>query len=303
MKKNSLIIFFFIFLIIFFIKIAYSFSFAYKTTINNNFIGYYYNEEEYQNLIKEIEKQKNSDFEEHNFVCANPSFEKVIVRKTVLNKYNKNELIKPFITQEYFLYELIYKNNSYYFKSEEEANNFKNEILKISDKEKITITKINSTDTNLITKEEDLKKLLQQIKTENKKITSRSGTISRTKNNSSKVLENYNYISSYYRTSSRQNHTGVDFAAPYGTSIYSWKNGTVELAKWNGNYGNMVIVNHGNGQKSRYAHLSSICCSIGQKVNAGQLIGKVGSTGNSTGNHLHFEIMINNVFVNPLNYL
>ena len=169
----------------------------------------------------------------------------------------------------------------------------------------ISIEQINSDNLELLTNDEQLNQTIEQLKTEAKKITSRSSTSSRTTNktSTSKILESYTYISSYYKTAKRSNHTGVDFAAPYGTSVYSWKTGTVELAKWNGNYGNMVIINHNNGEKTRYAHLSSICCSIGQKVTSGQLIGKVGSTGNSTGNHLHFEIMINNNFVNPLNYL
>ena len=98
-------------------------------------------------------------------------------------------------------------------------------------------------------------------------------------------------------------HTGVDFAANGGTPIYAWKSGKVTYRGWNGNYGNFVEIDHGDGTVSRYAHMSGYNCSLGDTVSAGYTIGYVGTTGNSTGNHLHFEIKINGSFVNPLNYL
>lgn len=98
-------------------------------------------------------------------------------------------------------------------------------------------------------------------------------------------------------------HTGVDFAASSGTKIFAWKTGTVSVANWNGDYGNFIEIKHNDGTISRYAHLSGYACSKGQTVEAGQTIGYVGSTGNSTGPHLHFEIKVNGSFVNPLNYL
>lgn len=75
------------------------------------------------------------------------------------------------------------------------------------------------------------------------------------------------------------------------------------MAEWNGDYGNFIEIKHNDGTISRYAHLSGYACSQGQTIEAGQTIGYVGSTGNSTGPHLHFEIKVNGSFVNPLNYL
>ena len=98
-------------------------------------------------------------------------------------------------------------------------------------------------------------------------------------------------------------HTGVDFAAAGGTHIYAWKSGTVTFTGWSGGYGNFIIIQHNNGTVSRYAHCSGYAVSAGQTVSKGQTIGYVGTTGNSTGNHLHFEIQVNGSFVNPLNYL
>ena len=87
-----------------------------------------------------------------------------------------------------------------------------------------------------------------------------------------------------------KNHDGVDIGASYGSDIWAAAAGTVILAGRNGGYGNCVIVNHGNGYTTVYGHMDSIAVSAGQSVSMGQVLGYVGSTGNSTGPHLHFEI-------------
>ena len=91
----------------------------------------------------------------------------------------------------------------------------------------------------------------------------------------------------------------IDIAAPIGTPLYASDGGTVSHAGWMGSYGNVVFVNHGNGYQTRYAHMSSIDVSNGQKVSRGQMIGRMGSTGNSTGSHIHFEILRNGVGTYP----
>ncbi|MEW5819080.1 MAG: M23 family metallopeptidase [Cyanobacteriota bacterium] len=101
----------------------------------------------------------------------------------------------------------------------------------------------------------------------------------------------------------RKMHTGIDIAAPGGTRVNSMANGKVVFAGKRGGYGNMVIVDHGNGVTTRYAHLSSLNVKNGQQVNAGQHLGGVGSTGYSTGNHLHFEVRENGQAVNPRKYI
>ena len=97
-------------------------------------------------------------------------------------------------------------------------------------------------------------------------------------------------------------HTGVDINVGYGTPVYAADGGTVILAGWNGGYGNCIVINHGNGLTTLYGHLSSINVSVGQSVGRGQTIGLVGSTGNSTGPHLHWEVAVNGQRVNPLSY-
>ena len=100
-------------------------------------------------------------------------------------------------------------------------------------------------------------------------------------------------------------HTGVDIAGcGYGSNIYASAAGTVVKVKWgNTGYGYHVIINHGNGIQTLYAHMSNIYVKNGQYVNQGDIIGAMGSTGNSTGTHLHFEVRINGQYVNPLNYV
>lgn len=99
------------------------------------------------------------------------------------------------------------------------------------------------------------------------------------------------------------NHGGIDLAAPTGTPIAAVSGGVVTLAGWNGGYGNCVIVDHGNGFESLYGHMSSIAVSAGQSVMAGQTLGGVGSTGNSTGPHLHLSMYQNGAAVDPLPYI
>lgn len=104
-------------------------------------------------------------------------------------------------------------------------------------------------------------------------------------------------------TGEKKLHKGIDFANGYGAPIKAAKSGTVGYAGWMSGYGKVVIINHGNGQQTVYAHTQAIYVSVGDAVSQGQVIAEVGSTGNSTGPHLHFEIRINGQCVDPMNYL
>ena len=98
-------------------------------------------------------------------------------------------------------------------------------------------------------------------------------------------------------------HHAVDIAGPIGTAIYASDAGTVELAGWGRGYGNQIVINHGGGKKTRYAHLSKFYVKNGDSVSKGQTIAAMGSTGWSTGPHVHFEVIINGRKYNPLNYI
>lgn len=103
--------------------------------------------------------------------------------------------------------------------------------------------------------------------------------------------------------SSSEFHTGQDMEAPSGTPISAAANGTVTYAGWMNGYGQIVIIDHGGGLFTRYGHMSRIEATVGQTVTRGQLIGLVGSTGRSTGPHVHYEVRINDKPVDPLPYL
>ena len=99
-------------------------------------------------------------------------------------------------------------------------------------------------------------------------------------------------------------HRGIDFPSPQGTPVMAAEAGTVTTVLYsNKSYGNRVIIDHGNGISTLYGHNSIISVSLGQKVSKGQTIAGVGSTGNSTGNHVHFEIRINGKPINPTSYV
>ena len=99
-------------------------------------------------------------------------------------------------------------------------------------------------------------------------------------------------------------HPGIDIANDMGTPIVATADGVVEYAGWNsGGYGNMVDINHGNGIMTRYGHASQVVVSAGQYVRRGQLIAYMGSTGFSTGPHVHYEVHVNGQRVNPISYL
>ena len=100
----------------------------------------------------------------------------------------------------------------------------------------------------------------------------------------------------------RKFHEGLDFAAPTGTPVYATADGVVEVAERTGGYGNCIDIAHGYNYLTRYAHLSEILVAQGQQVKRGELIGKVGSTGKSTGPHLHYEVRFKNEPQNPVNY-
>jgi murein DD-endopeptidase MepM/ murein hydrolase activator NlpD len=118
-------------------------------------------------------------------------------------------------------------------------------------------------------------------------------------------VASYVYVSSRFGlrihpiTGVQKTHTGMDIASNQGTAVYASDGGTVTLAGWNGGYGNCIMIDHGNGYVTLYGHLSAINVSQGQTVSQGETIGAVGSTGNSTGPHLHFEVLQNGTRIDP----
>jgi murein DD-endopeptidase MepM/ murein hydrolase activator NlpD len=98
-------------------------------------------------------------------------------------------------------------------------------------------------------------------------------------------------------------HEGIDITAPFGAPVVAVAAGTVTEVGWHGGWGNLVVVDHGGGLETYYAHNSSFAVSVGTSVSQGQVISYVGSTGNSSGPHVHLEVHVNGTPVDPMGYL
>lgn len=117
-----------------------------------------------------------------------------------------------------------------------------------------------------------------------------------------RISSPYGYrIHPIYKT--KKFHSGVDMAAPGGTNILAAADGVVKMAGWNGGYGNCIVIDHGGGVSTLYGHSQRLLVSKGQTVKKGQVIALVGTTGASTGNHLHFEVLLNGKTTDPMPYL
>ena len=118
-----------------------------------------------------------------------------------------------------------------------------------------------------------------------------------------RLMENYGgRVDPVYRRWA--NHEGIDISGPKGTPIYATGDGVIELTEFSfRGYGNQILINHGFGYQTRYAHLSKVLVKQGQRVKRGEKIGLMGSTGKSTGSHLHYEVLVRNRPTNPVNYL
>ncbi|MGH3739909.1 MAG: M23 family metallopeptidase [Micromonosporaceae bacterium] len=115
-------------------------------------------------------------------------------------------------------------------------------------------------------------------------------------------VKNYD-LSSLYGARWGTTHYGVDLAGSYGTPVYAAHEGVVTRAGWFGGYGYAVEIDHGNGVTTRYGHNSEVLVSVGERIQAGHQIAKMGSTGYSTGNHSHFEVRINDDAINPVPFM
>lgn len=154
----------------------------------------------------------------------------------------------------------------------------------------------------LLAKSKQLEEELKKLQEESKKIKYAGG----------KMLwpaEKGTYISSYFGNRFHpiynvwRMHNGIDIPAPGGSNILAANSGTVIKATWDSGYGYYIIIDHGGGISTLYAHSSKLIAKVGDKVERGQVIAKVGTTGTSTGNHLHFEVRVNGTPVNPLDYV
>ena len=289
----------------------------YQVSISGEELGYVQNKEAFEESLKEnaIVEGKNVD----NVVLkTNPEYELKLVDRTL--DTNEEELvseIKEDVVVTYKYYEIAVANQTVEtVNTKEEAeelvkqlkeNELDNVDLSIIEKyteeaEKIEATSLEIAKSTIEEKVEKKAKEVQKQKDEQarlEKMPSINGIKLAVQPISGVITSRYG-VSSRLRKST---HTGLDIAASTGTPIKVIADGTVTCASYQGSYGKLVKIDHGNGLETWYGHTSKMYVSVGQKVTAGDVIALVGSTGNSTGPHLHLEIRINGEHVNPQNYL
>ena len=285
----------------------------YEVSISGEELGYIENKNAFvESLKQEVEQGKNIETVD---LKQNPEYElKFVDRNLETNEEEVSDKLEDNLVITYKYYEIAL-NDEQIEKVDtiEDAEEIVNEIKEQNNEEELDLTiaekftqneeeantqdiELAKTDiqqkvTEAIEKQEEQERIdaLPDINGIKLAVTPISG----------RVTSRYG-VSSSIRSS---RHTGLDISASKGTPIKVVADGTVTFAKYNGSYGNLVKVDHGNGVETWYAHTSKMYVKVGEQVKAGDVIAAVGSTGNSTGPHLHLEIRINGEHVNPQLYL
>ncbi len=278
----------------------------YEVKIEGTTIGYVENKKSLNEKIQENVENYSKENIESAELTATPEYELKLVNKS--QDENEDEVIIALqneleITYKY--YEIASNNEVIEnVKDEETAEKLVNEIKELSNNEvELTIN-------------EKTTKALEEIQIDDLEV-AKENTVEKLNIDTTKSIADINgikvatlpvtgTISSRYGVNSKirvSTHTGLDIAATTGTPIKVVADGTVTFAAYSGSYGYLVKVDHGNGVETWYGHTSKMLVKEGQAVKAGNTIALVGSTGNSTGPHLHFEVRINGEHVNPQKYL
>ena len=278
----------------------------YEVKISGESIGYIENKQAINETIKNNIEDLNQSNIENIELTKKPEYEFKLVEKS--QEENDDEIIVALqkgleITYKY--YEIASKDEVIEnVEDKETAEKLVNEIKELSDSE-INLT-INEKTTNS----------LEEVQIDELEV-AKANTIEKLNIDTTEEISNINgikiatlpvtgTISSRYGVSSKirvSTHTGLDIATATGTPIKVIADGTVTFAAYSGSYGYLVKVDHGNGVETWYGHTSKMLVKAGQEVKSGDTIALVGSTGNSTGPHLHFEVRINGEHVNPQKYL
>lgn len=289
----------------------------YKVTLNGEFIGYCQDKSKLQSKINDYLKTGNGDSENIAFAQleALPKYEVCLLKKDIVTTDDEiyNTVVATGTTFYRYYAVLLNNEEKMYVSTLEEAEDA---IKQLKDKNSNNVAKLSILE-KYETELKEFSTTEQVVSTlyEKKVVIAKSPVSYSSSANLSSTVVSLNGItlsrpvsgtvSSRFGVRGGATHKGLDIAAPKGTSIYAAASGTVITSAygWNGGYGNYVVINHGNGINTAYGHCSSLVAKVGQTVNAGDLIAYVGNTGDSYGNHLHFEIRVNGVAQNPQNYL
>lgn len=292
-----------------------------KTYIGEKFIGYFTSEQQFDEVYNDLVAEKqNIDENVKVYLEGEPTFVTSYIRESLLEDQNIYTNLRAEIKTEYTIYKVaVNDEEKMVFNTQDEANKYAEKLK--SDVKTVTVTTKEEKVAELgeLTTIERADSIYKDIVDRNKPVetpkvkytyTPATTTTQKASTNIAKVAAaeggiwptTTRLISCHY--GGYYGHTGTDIAGRIGNPIYAYKSGLVTFAGWSsGGYGYMVRIDHGNGVSTLYAHASKVLVTAGQEVAAGQQIALVGSTGYSTGPHLHFEIRINGVAVNAYPYI
>lgn len=285
---------------------------VYEVTVAGEKIGYIKNLNEFKSEVEEqIINSKEENVAYTSFINE-PKYEQKLITRTsnVDNSKILDEIKQNNIVTTYKYYEVSLNDETKaYVDTLDDATKIVDEIKEQFDTENLELNlQINEEYTQDIAKinTDSFQKASITVETAVEEIKEENEAIAVINNVKLSVLPVSGRISSRYGEASsrrRSTHTGLDIACSMGTDIKVVSKGTITFAGRAGSYGNLVKVDHGNGIETWYGHCSKIYANVGDEVKAGDVIAAVGSTGNSTGPHLHFEIRINGSTVNPQKYV
>ena len=285
---------------------------VYEVTVAGEKIGYINNLNEFKSEVEEQIINKEEENVAYTSFVNEPEYEqKLITRQSNVNNSEILEKLKQNDTITTYKYYEVSLNNETktYVNTLDDATKIVDEIKEQFDTEELELDiQINEEYTQDIAKinTDSLQNASITVETAAEEIKEENEAIAVINNVKLAVLPVSGRISSRYGESSsrrKSTHTGLDIACSSGTDIKVVSKGIVTFAGRSGSYGNLVKVDHGEGVETWYGHCSKIYANVGDEVKPGDVIAAVGSTGNSTGPHLHFEIRINGSTVNPQKYV
>lgn len=288
------------------ILILAKYRLGYEVSINGKEIGVIENKEKFEEAIKEMYLGENSSIEFFT-LDQTPTYEVKLISNSQEEEEALLSEIKNEATPTYLQYAItIGGENVAYVSTMEEAQGVI-ENIEEEEKEKVevgilkvytnTLENISQSELEVASTVKTMVK--QQVEEQEKKEASSVNGVYIAMNPIEGTI-----TSRFGDTSGRtRTHSGLDIAATTGTPIKACSDGTVKFSGYKGSYGNVVIVDNGNGVETYYAHCSKLYVEVGQEIKVGDVIGAVGSTGNSTGPHLHLEIRVNGTSINPQKYV
>lgn len=286
-----------------------------KAYINGEYIGYFASEQQFDEVYNQLVTEKqNIDPNVKTYLESEPTFETSYVKNTLLAEQNVYTNLRAQVKTEYTIYNVtVDGEEKMTFSSKDDAEKYSDDLKTEVSKLEVAINEEKVEELGEITTVERADAILKDIVDRNKPVETPKVTITYpvyvpTIGATSVAATGSGVWPSVERRVNCHwmgytGHTGTDIGGAIGTAIYAYRSGTVTFSGWGNGYGKYVVINHGDGMSTYYAHCSELLVTAGEQVTEGQMIAKIGMTGYTTGPHLHFEIRLNGVPVNAYPYI